>query len=130
MTETHNGLTDLNSLLATIAQTAVDRDKLQQAISSLQASEVYDANFSVVTNSVRHFAQHTFLLALEEPSTPFITIMVILIQILTTIWTLVFTLKCVKKKIFQNSCHRQFFLCVFLFYRTVAYFIAVMLMYA
>ena len=99
MTETHNGLTDLNSLLATIAQTAVDRDKLQQAISWLQASEVYDANFSVVTNSVRHFAQHTFLLALEELSTPFITIMVILIhvQILTTIWTLVFTLKCVKK---------------------------------
>ena len=77
VTETHNGLTDLNSLIATIVQTAVDRDKLQQAIFSLQASEVYDANFSVVTNSVRHFARHTFLLALEELSTPFITIMVI-----------------------------------------------------
>ena len=97
MTETHYGLTGLHSLIATIAQTAVDRDKLQQAISSLQASEVYDANFSVVTNSVRHFARHTFLLALEELSTPFITIMVILIQILTTIWALVFTLKCIKK---------------------------------
>ena len=97
VTETHNGLTDLHSLIATIAQTAVDRDKLQQAIFSLQASEVYDANFSVVTNSVRHFARHTFLLALEELSTPFITIMVLLIQILTTIWILVFTLKCVKK---------------------------------
>ena len=97
MTETHNGLIDLNSLLATIAQTAADKDKLQQAISSLQASEVYNANFSVVTNSVRHFARHTFLLSLEELFTPFITIMVILIQILTTIWTLVFTLKCVKK---------------------------------
>ena len=96
MMETYNGLTDLHSLIATIAQTAVDRDKLQKAIFSLQASEVYDTNFSVVTNSVRHFAQHTFLLALEELSTPFITIMVILIQILTT-WTLVFTLKCVKK---------------------------------
>ena len=97
VTETHNGLTDLHLLIATIAQTAVDGDKLQQAISSLQASEVYDANFSVVTNSVRHFVRHTFLLALEELFTPFITIMVILIQILTTIWSLVFTLKCVKK---------------------------------
>ena len=59
--ETHNGLTDLNSLLATIAQTGVDREKLQK---------VYDANFSVITNSVRHFARHTFLLALEELSSP------------------------------------------------------------
>ena len=80
--ETHNGLTDLNSLLATIAQTAVDRDKLQQAIFSLQASEVYDANFSVIANSVRHFARQPFLLALEEFSTPFITIILILIEIL------------------------------------------------
>ena len=87
--ETRNGLTDLHSLIATIAQTAADGDKLQQAISSLQASEVYDANFSVVTNFVRHFVRHTFLLSLEELSTPFITIMVILIQILTKIWTLV-----------------------------------------
>ena len=81
--ETHNGLTDLNSLLATFAQTALDRDKLQQAIFSLQAREVYDANFSVITNSVRHFARHTFLLALEELSTSFITIMLIPIKILT-----------------------------------------------
>ena len=47
VTETHNGLTDLHLLIATIAQIAVDRDKLQQAIFSLQASEVYDDNFSV-----------------------------------------------------------------------------------
>ena len=60
MTETHNGLTDLNSLLATIAQTALDRDKLQQAIFSLQAREVYDANFSVITNSVRSFCPTYF----------------------------------------------------------------------
>ena len=65
MTKTPNGLTDLHSLLATIAQTAVDRDKLQQAIFSLHVCEVYDANFSVVTNSVRHFARHTFFLGLE-----------------------------------------------------------------
>ena len=97
VTETHNGLIDLHSLLAAIVQTAVDRGKLQQAIFLLQASEVYDASFSVVTNSVRHFAGHTFLLALEELFTPFIIIMVILIQILTTLWTLVFTLNCVKK---------------------------------
>ena len=103
MTETHNGLTDLHSLMATIAP--VDRDKLQQVISSLQASEVYDANFSVVTNSVRHFARHTFLFALEKLSTPFITIMIILIQILTTIWTLVFTLKCVKKYLTKFSAY-------------------------
>ena len=89
-------MTDLNSLLATIAQTAVDKDKLQHAIFSPQASKVYDPNFSVATNSVYHFARHTFLFrALEELSTPFITIILILIQILTTIWILVFTLKCV-----------------------------------
>ena len=61
MTETHNGLTDLHSLIATIAQTAVDRDKLQHAISSLQASEVYDVNFSVVTNQ---FASTNFFVQL------------------------------------------------------------------
>ena len=56
VTETHNGLTDLHSLLAIIAQTVVNGDKLQQAIFSLQESEVYNANFSVVTNSGHHFA--------------------------------------------------------------------------
>ena len=60
MMEIHNSLTDLHSLLATVAQTAVDRDKLQQAIYSLQASEVCETNFSVVTNSVHHIAQHNF----------------------------------------------------------------------
>ena len=65
VSETHNGLTDLRSLLATIAHTVVDKDRLQQAIFSLQASEAYDANFFVVTNSVRHFARTTFLLAPE-----------------------------------------------------------------
>ena len=94
MSEIHNGLTDLHSLLATISQIALDRDKLQLAIFSVQASEVYDANFSIVTNSVCYFACHIFLLALKELSTPFITVVVILIQILTTIWTLLFTLKC------------------------------------
>ena len=54
--ETHNGLTDSHSLLATIAQTAVDRDKLQQAIFSLRASEVYAVSFSVLINSGRRFA--------------------------------------------------------------------------
>ena len=87
MTKTHNGLINLYSMLATIAQTAVDRDKLQQAIFSLQASEVYDAKFSVVTNSVRHFARHTFHSTLEKLSTPFITVIVINVL----------------KNIFQNS---------------------------
>ena len=36
MSKAYNGLTDLHSLLATIAQTAVNRDKLQQTIFSLQ----------------------------------------------------------------------------------------------
>ena len=44
--ETHNDLTDLNSLLATIAQTGVDREKLQQ---------VYDANFSVILPDILFF---------------------------------------------------------------------------
>ena len=130
--ETHNGLTDLNSLLASIAHTAVDRDKLQHAIFSLQASKVYDANFffSVVTNSVRHFARRTFLLALEKLSTPFITIMFILIQILTTMWILVFTLKCLKKISSKIVVMCNFFCVCVLFYHTVAYFIAVILMHA
>ena len=54
----HNDLTDLHSLFSTnFAKTAVDRDTLQQAIFSLQASEAYNANFFVVTNSVRRFAR-------------------------------------------------------------------------
>ena len=53
-------LTDLRSLLATIVQIVVDRDRLQQVIFSLHANEAYYANFSVA-NSLRQFARHTLL---------------------------------------------------------------------
>ena len=80
-----------------LAQTAVNRDRLRQDIFYFQSSESYDVNLFVVTNLVSHFARHIALLAVEELSTPFITIMVISIHILTTMWTLFFTLKFLKR---------------------------------
>ena len=60
VSKTHNGLNNLHLLLATTVQIAVDRDRLHQVVFLFQASEPYDVNFSVVSNSVRHFARHTF----------------------------------------------------------------------
>ena len=50
--ETHNGLVDLHSLLAAIAQTVVDTDKLQQAIFSLQAAKLSTTPISLLLQTL------------------------------------------------------------------------------
>ena len=94
--ETENGLTDLHSLLSAISQTAVDRDKIKQAISVLKLSENDDANMTEVSKELQTFAHQSFSLALSEISSPIITLLFFILQILGSIWALFFTMKLLK----------------------------------
>ena len=94
--ETENGATDLRSLLCAISQTAVDRDQIKQAITMLKSSENDDANMTAVSKELQTFAHQSLLLALSEISSPIITVFFFILQILGSIWALVFTVKFLK----------------------------------
>ena len=95
--ETENGLTDMHSLLSAISQTAVDRDQIKQVITLLKSSENDDANMTAVSKELQTFADQSLLLALSEISSPIITLLFFILQILDSIWALVFTVKFRKK---------------------------------
>ena len=63
----------------------------------LKSSENDDANMTAVSKELQTFAHQSLLLALSEISSPIITLLFFILQILSSIWALVFTVKFLKK---------------------------------
>ena len=106
--ESQNGLTDLHSLLSVISQTAVDRDEVKNAISMMISTEDESANMSEVATDLQTFAHRTLLLALSEITSPIVTFLFTVIQVLSFIRTIVLTVKFLKNdapQIFRSAKH-------------------------
>ena len=106
--ESHNGLTDLHSLLSAISQTAVDRDEVKNAINMMISTEEESANMSEVATDLQTFAHRTLLLALSEITSPIVTFLFTVIQVLSFIWTIVLTVKFLKNdapQLFRSAKH-------------------------
>ena len=98
---------DLRSILSVLSQTAVDRQEMKTAMQMLTTSEKDDANINQVTTSHQNFAHQTLLLALNEISSPFVTVIFIALQILAFIWAVVTAVKCLKKNIIPFLCNAK-----------------------
>ena len=106
--EYQNGLTDLHSLLSVISQTAVDRDEVINAINMMISTEDESANMSEVATDLQTFAHRTLLLALSEITSPIVTFLFTVIQVLSFIWTFVLTVKFFKNdapQLFRSAEH-------------------------
>ena len=89
----------MRSILSVLSQTAVDRQEMKTAMQKLTTSEKDDANINQVTTSLQNFAHQTLLLALSEISSPFVTVIFIVLQILAFIWAVVATVECLKNNV-------------------------------
>ena len=86
--ESQNGLTDLHFLLSVISQTAVDRDKVKNAINMMISTEDESANMSKVATDLQTLVHRTLLLALSEITSPIVTFLFTVIQVLSFIETI------------------------------------------
>ena len=71
--ESQNDLTDLQSRLSVISQTAIDWNDVKHAINMLTSTKTDNANMSEIATDLQTFDHHTLLLALSEITFPFLT---------------------------------------------------------
>ena len=91
--KSQNDLTDLQSRLSVISQTAIDWDDVKHAINMLTSTKTDNANMSEVATDLQTFAHHILLLALSEITSPFFTFLLTILQVLCFIWAIVLTIK-------------------------------------
>ena len=80
--ESQNDLTDLQSRLSVISQTAIDWNDVKHAINMLTSTKTDNANMSEVATDLQTFTHHTLLLALSEITSPFFTFLLTVLQVL------------------------------------------------
>ena len=98
----------MHSLLSVISQTAVDRDEVKNAINVMISTEDESANMSEVATNLQTFAHRTLLLALSEITSPIVTFLFTVIQVLSVIWTIVLTVNFLKNdapQFFRSAKH-------------------------
>ena len=88
-----NSLTDLLSLLSFLSQTFVDTENLKNTMKLLSSTENDDADLNKVSSTVQTFAHRTLLLALSEISSPFVTALLFLLQVLSFVWAMAHSIK-------------------------------------
>ena len=96
-----------------ISQTAVDRDEVKNATNMMISTEDECANMSEVATDLQTFAHRTLLLALSEITSPIVTFLFTVIQVLSFIWTIVLTVKFLKNDslhLFRSAKHSSLIL--------------------
>ena len=91
-----------------ISQTAVDRDEVKNAINMMISTKDESANMSEVATDLQTFAHRTLLLALSEITSPIVTFLFTVIQVLSFIWAIVLTIKFLKNdapQLFRSAKH-------------------------
>ncbi|CAK8695154.1 unnamed protein product [Clavelina lepadiformis] len=87
-----DSFTDLQSLLSSMSEANLLKEKMRHVITSLTTTDETVINGSYVVDTFAHAAKQTLLLALSQITNPFLSALVFILQLLAMMWAFFHTI--------------------------------------